>query len=112
MPVCWCWRINGGLHNSRYLTLLFDGHNKVIIFWCRNTAIVLAHRLYFPEHYYPELKALSGTRGAYSILKNHTSRVIQQPFPEAEFDLDKPEDLNQINQYQDKQFQAKQGTAL
>ncbi|PWK53194.1 nucleotidyltransferase family protein [Pleionea mediterranea] len=61
----------------------------------------------FPEHYYPELQALSGTRGAYSILKNHTSRVIQQPFPEAEFDLDKPGDLNQINHYQ-----AKQGTAL
>lgn len=61
----------------------------------------------FPEQYYSELQALSGDRGARSILKRHAPRVIKQPYPEAEYDLDKPEDLQQINQYQ-----AKQGTAL
>lgn len=52
------------------------------------------HPVVFPKRFFPQLKALSGDRGARDILKAHTGEVIAVPLPgrQALTDLDTPED--------------------
>jgi molybdenum cofactor cytidylyltransferase len=48
----------------------------------------------FPRRYFAELSALTGDRGAKSILQREAAAVM--PFPEGEADLDTPEDLEAL----------------
>ena len=49
-----------------------------------------------PAEFYPQLLVLEGDSGAKSVLKNNADRVTAIPIPEAEFDLDVPADLEQL----------------
>ena len=51
-----------------------------------------------PAEFYPQLLALEGDTGAKSVLKNNPDRVRTVPVPEAEFDLDAPDDLEKLKQ--------------
>jgi molybdenum cofactor cytidylyltransferase len=46
----------------------------------------------FDRKYFPELLELSGDRGAKLILQKHQEKIIQVPFEDAAFDLDRPAD--------------------
>jgi molybdenum cofactor cytidylyltransferase len=49
----------------------------------------------FPKKYFSELSQLTGDKGAKSLLLQHSQRIISIPIPEAEFDIDTPQDLDQ-----------------
>ena len=47
----------------------------------------------FPRWCFRELNELRGDRGAQSLLQRHVDRVVRLPMPSAELDIDRPEDL-------------------
>ena len=49
-----------------------------------------------PAEFYPQLLALEGDAGAKSVLKNNSDRIRTLSVPEAEFDLDVPDDLEKL----------------
>lgn len=49
-----------------------------------------------PAEFYPQVLALEGDAGAKSILKSNPERVRTIAIPEAEFDLDVPDDLEKL----------------
>ena len=49
-----------------------------------------------PAEFYPQLLALQGDAGAKSILRDNAERLSALPVPEAEFDLDTPDDLKEL----------------
>ena len=47
----------------------------------------------FPASCFPELQALSGDRGARSVLERHAERVVRVPSAAASVDIDTPQDM-------------------
>lgn len=47
----------------------------------------------FPASCFPELQALSGDRGARSVLERHAERVLRVPSAAASVDIDTPQDM-------------------
>lgn len=50
----------------------------------------------FSARLFPQLLLTSGDRGAKDLIRAHAARVQGIPWPEGEFDLDRPEDLSII----------------
>ncbi len=50
----------------------------------------------FPRHLFGELRELRGDSGARLLLKRHADRLVRVPMPRAEFDLDTPDDLLEL----------------
>jgi molybdenum cofactor cytidylyltransferase len=54
----------------------------------------------FPAEFFTDLLALKGVRGAKPLILDFKDRLLKIPLPEAEVDIDKPEDFEfLINQY-------------
>jgi len=54
----------------------------------------------FPAEFFTDLLALKGDRGAKPLILDFKDRLLKIPLPEAEVDIDKPEDFELlINQY-------------
>ena len=51
----------------------------------------------FPRMAFADLRALRGDKGARSLLVHPPCPVIAVPFPGGEVDIDRPEDLNQLD---------------
>ena len=50
----------------------------------------------FPAHYFPQLLALTGDQGAKRLLQHPAHSVTVLPLPEAELDVDKPDDVTRL----------------
>lgn len=50
----------------------------------------------FSRSYFAELATLSGSRGAKHLIASHDEDTAQIPFPDASLDIDRPEDLAQL----------------
>jgi molybdenum cofactor cytidylyltransferase len=50
----------------------------------------------FPRWCFRELNELRGDRGAQALLQRHVDRLVRLPMPSGEFDIDRPEDLLEL----------------
>ena len=50
----------------------------------------------FPRWCFRELIELRGDRGAQTLLQRHVDRLVRIPMPSAELDIDRPEDLLEL----------------
>jgi molybdenum cofactor cytidylyltransferase len=74
--------------------------------WRRNTASIAVAQYagtmgvpaIFPRWCFRELNELRGDRGAQMILQRHADRLVRVPMPSAELDIDRPEDLLELDQ--------------
>lgn len=56
----------------------------------------------FGRHFFDELAGLEGQQGARKILLKHRSQLASLPFPEGNFDLDTPADLEKLRGLMDR----------
>ena len=80
-------------HLRRLADLWVDDPSRII---ASSYAGTLGTPAVIPAEFYPQLLALKGDAGAKSVLKNNADRVRTIPAPEAEFDLDVPDDLEKL----------------
>ena len=82
-------------HLRRLAGLWLDNPSEIV---ASGYADTLGTPAVIPAEFYPQLLALEGDSGAKSVLKNNAERVTAIPIPEAEFDLDVPDDLEKLQQ--------------
>ena len=82
-------------HLRRLAGLWLDNPSEIV---ASGYADTLGTPAVIPAEFYPQLLALEGDFGAKSVLKNNAERVTAIPIPEAEFDLDVPDDLEKLQQ--------------
>ena len=82
-------------HLRRLAGLWLDNPSEIV---ASGYAGTLGTPAVIPAEFYPQLLVLEGDSGAKSVLKNNAERVTAIPIPEAEFDLDVPDDLEQLQQ--------------
>ena len=73
---------------------------------------VIGTPAFFSRHYFGELLKLEGGGGARSLLDRYRERVLPVDLPEAELDLDTPEDLLSFDRQQATPRRQGQGVAL
>jgi molybdenum cofactor cytidylyltransferase len=80
-----------GLTGSDYQKLLnaFDGSHIIASRYKEMNGVPAL----FPAAYFPELSMMGGARGAQQVLNNSSYNISAIAIPNAEFDIDTPEDL-------------------
>lgn len=63
---------------------------------CASFANTIGVPAIFPPQFKNELRACKGDRGAKSVLSQHLQERVSVAMPNAEFDVDTPEDLNKL----------------
>ena len=96
ITVCDQWRVNEADLQQLISHWTTDISRVTVASWLEGKARIYGPPALFPRKYIRELKRLEGKRGAKTIIARHRDSVQFASMENAAFDLDTPEDLQQL----------------